>query len=290
MIVSVRAITCELPAALGVPFSRLGVADIRTEAIAHGLLAEISGTTIWRWLTGDAIRPWCSRSWIFPRDPDFEEKACRVLDLYAQTWQGKRLRLDEYVVSADEKTGLQVLHRCHPSTPPRAGVPRRVEHGYERRGTLAYLAAWDVHRARLFGRIEPTTGVAPFSKLVDQMMESAPYRTAQRVFWVVDNGSSHRGAASVRRLAAACPKLLLVHPPIHASWVSQVEVYISVVQCKALTPADFTSPEELAARLLAFQDRYERVAAPFDWRFTRDDLRHLMARLAYGGQSTGLAA
>ena len=290
MIVSVKAIACELPAALGVPFSRLSVADIRTEAIARGLVAEISGTTIWRWLAADAIRPWCVRSWIFPRDPDFEEKAGRVLDLYARTWQGRRLRPDEYVISADEKTGLQVLHRCHPSTPPRAGVPRRVEYEYERRGTLAYLAAWDVHRARLFGRIEPTTGVAPFSRLVDQVMASAPYRSARRVFWVVDNGSSHRGAASVRRLAAAYPKLVLVHLPIHASWLNQVEVYFSVLQRKALTPADSASPEELAARLLAFQDRYERVAAPFDWRFTRDDLRNLMARLASDGHSTGIAA
>ncbi len=165
-----------------------------------------------------------------------------------------------------------------------------MEHEYERRGTLAYLAAWDVHRARLFGRTEPTTGLAPFGRLVDQVMAAAPYRKARRVFWVVDNGSSHRGQASVERLAAAYPNLVLVHLPIHASWLNQVEVYFSVVQRKLLTPADFASPEELAERLLAFQARYEQVAAPFDWRFTRDDLRELMARLAGQASDSQIAA
>ena len=289
MVVTVKALACELPATLGVPFSRLSVADIRAEAIGRALVDEISGTTIWRWLAADAIRPWTQRSWIFPRDPDFEAKAARVLDLYGRTWQGARLRPDEYVVSADEKTQLQALARRHPSTAPRPGVCRRVEHEYERRGTLAYLAAWDVHRAKLFGRIERTTGVAPFGRLVDEVMAAPPYRSARRVFWVVDNGSSHRGRAAVERLTATYPNLVLVHLPIHASWLNQVEIYFSVVQRKVLTPNDFATLEELAERLLAFQAHYERVAVPFDWRFTRQDLAALMARLA-GAEAPRMAA
>lgn len=289
VIVEVKAIACELPSTLGVPFSRLSVADIRATAIARGIVAEVSGTTIWRWLSTDAIRPWCHRSWIFPRDPDFEVKAGRVLDLYGRVWEGVALRSDEYVISADEKTQLQALARRHPGTPPRPGTCRRVEHEYERRGTLAYLAAWDVHHARLFGRIESTTGIAPFGRLVDQVMAAEPYASARRVFWVVDNGSSHRGAASVERLAGAYPNLVLVHLPIHASWLNQVEVYFSVVQRKALTPNDFTSLDGLAERLLAFQAHYERAAAPFDWRFTRDDLAALMGRLDEGGTARAAA-
>jgi hypothetical protein len=289
VVVEVKAIACELPAALGVPFSRLSVADIRAVAIARGVTAEISGTTIWRWLAADAIRPWCHRSCILPRDPDFEVKAGRVLDLYARVWEGAALTPDEYVISADEKAQLQALARCHPGTPPRPGACRRVEHEYERRGTLAYLAAWDVHRARLFGRTEQTTGIAPFGRLVDQVMTAEPYASARRVFWIVDNGCSHRGTASVERLAAAYPNLVLVHLPIHASWLNQVEVYFSVVQRKALTPNDFASLEELAERLLAFQAHYEGVAAPFDWRFTRDDLAALMGRLDDSGTARAAA-
>jgi hypothetical protein len=165
-----------------------------------------------------------------------------------------------------------------------------VEHEYERRGTLAYLAAWDVQHARLFGRTEPTTGVAPFGRLVDQVMATAPYRRARRVYWVVDNGSSHCAQATVERLAVAHPKLVLVHLPIHASWLSQVEVYFSVMQRKLLTPAGFASPEEPSERVLAFRARYEQVAAPFDWRFIGDDLRELMARLAGQASDSQIAA
>ena len=256
------------------------MADIRAAAIERGIVAEVSGTTIWRWLHADAIRPWCHRSWIFPRDPDFEPKAARVLDLYARTWRGRALGPDEYVLSADEKTQLQALARRHPGRPPRPGACRRVEHEYRRRGTCAYLAAWDVHQASLFGRVEPTTGIAPFGRLVDQVMTVEPYRSAKRVFWVVDNGSSHRGRVSVERLARTYPTVVLVHLPLHASWFNQVEIYFSVLQRKVLTPNAFASLEELAERLSAFQAHYQRIAAPFEWRFTRDDLARLMGRLS----------
>jgi hypothetical protein len=158
----VKAIACELPARLGLPLSRLHVPDIRAEVIRRGLVASLSDTTIWRWLSEDAIKPWTHRSWIFPRDPDFEPKAARVLDLYAGEWDGRPLKSDEFVISADEKTSIQARIRCHRSIAATARHPMLVEHEYERGGALQYLAAWDVHRATLFGRCEPTTGIEPF--------------------------------------------------------------------------------------------------------------------------------
>ncbi len=171
-----------MPARLGLPFSRLQIPDIRAEVIRRGLVASISDTTIWRWLTEDAITPWTHRSWIFPRDPDFGTKAARVLDLYAGEWDGRRLTNDEFVISADEKTSIQARIRCHPTLPPAARRAMRVEHEYDRGGALQYLAAWDVHRARLFGRCEPKTGIEPFGRLVAQVMSVEPYRSARRVF------------------------------------------------------------------------------------------------------------
>ena len=197
-----KAIACARPRQLRLPLARLQVPDIHAEAIRQGLVAQISGTTIWRWLAEDALRPWAHRSWIFPRDPDFARKAAVVLDRYARRYQGQRLGLHEYVLCADEKTSIQARVRRHASAPARPGRPVRVEHEYRRGGAVAYLAAYDVHRAKLFGRIEPTTGIAPFGRLVDQVMSTEPYRSARRVFLVVDNGSSHRGAAAARRLAA----------------------------------------------------------------------------------------
>ena len=134
--------------------ARWSVAELRQEALASGIVAQISGTTLWRWLGQDALRPWRHRSWIFPRDPDFVRKAGRVLDLYQRRWQGKALGPRDYVLSTDEKTSIQARRRKHLSLPPATGRPVYVEHEYVRTGALAYLAAWDVHRAKLFGRCE----------------------------------------------------------------------------------------------------------------------------------------
>jgi hypothetical protein len=275
----VKAIACELPRESGQPLSRYSRQDLVREVTRRGIAAKISGRTIWRWLDEDAIRPWQHRSWIFPRDPHFQTKAERVLDLYQGFWEGQALGSNDYVISADEKTSIQARIRLHESLPPRPKKAMRVEFEYERGGALAYLAAWDVRRAKIFGRCESTTGIAPFGRLVQQVMEQEPYRSAHRVFWIVDNGSSHRGAAAVRRLQGAYSNIRLVHLPVHASWLNQVEIYFSVIQRKVLTPNDFASLEEVRQRLLAFQNLYERVAAPFEWKFTRADLRELMNKL-----------
>jgi transposase len=279
VVAACKAIACELPATRGVPLGRWSLAELRTEVLATGLVDDVSTTTLWRWLDEDPIKPWQHRSWIFPRDPDFAAKAGVVLDLYDRVFQGQKLEPDAYVVSADEKTSIQARCRCHPTLPPAAARAMRVEHEYERGGALAYLAAWDVHQARLFGRCEPSTGIEPFGRLVEQVMTTEPYASAARVFWIVDNGSSHRGQASIARLEGAWANLRLVHLPVHASWLNQVELYFSVVQRKVLTPNDFVDLAELERRLLGFQRRYQQAAMPFDWRYTRADLAKLLNRL-----------
>jgi hypothetical protein len=141
------------------------------------------------WLHEDAIKPWQHRSWIFPRDRGFEAKATVVLDLYQRRFRDQPLRPDEYVISADEKTSAQARCRCHPTLPAGKARAMRVEHEYERAGALQYLAAWDCHRAKVFGRCESRTGIVPFGRLVHQVMSIEPYASARRVFWIVDNGS-----------------------------------------------------------------------------------------------------
>jgi hypothetical protein len=158
----VKALACELPSTLGVPLSRLSVADVRRQVEQRGLVARISHSTIWRWLHEDAIRPWQHRCWIFPRDPQFQFKAGRILDLYARRWQSKALREDEFVISTDEKTSIQARVRIHPGQAPRPNRPMRVEHEYARGGAWAYMAGLDVRRAKVFDRCEATTDFAPF--------------------------------------------------------------------------------------------------------------------------------
>ena len=280
IVVAVKALACELPSETGLPLSRFSMSEIKREVIRRGIVASIGETTIWRWLSQDAIRPWTHRSWIFPRDPDFAQKASQVLDLYEGIWEGRPLGQNDFVICADEKTSIQARRRRHRSAAPQPSRPMRVEHEYVRKGAWAYLAAWDVHQARVFGRCEHKTGIAPFGRLVRQVMSREPYRSASRVFWVVDNGSSHRGYRCQQRLARQWPNLIVVHTPIHASWLNQVEIYFSIVQRKVLSPNDFNSLTALENRLLAFQDHYQSAAKPFQWRFTRRDLASLLEKLA----------
>ena len=175
-----------------------------------------------------------------PARSGFRHQAGRVLDLYARQWQGSALKDDEFVISADEKTSIQARRRKHATQTCRSRTPRHVEHEYFRCGAWAYIAAMDVHHARIFGRCESKNGIAPFDRLVEQVMTRPPYNDARRVFWIVDNCSVHRGTRAVERLRSLYPRLTLVHAPVHASWLNQIEIYFSIVQRKVLTPQRFS--------------------------------------------------
>jgi hypothetical protein len=283
----VIAMACALPAEQGVPLSRWSSVELAREAVARGIAEQISGVTVWRWLSEDAIRPWQHRSWIFPRDPLFAQKAGPILDLYEGRWQGELLHPGDYVVCADEKPSIQARARIHPTQPVPAGL--RVEHEYERMGALCYLAAWDARRAKIFDRCAARDGIEPFDALADQFMSQHPYDKAQRVFLIVDNGSAHRGQRSIDRLQGAWKNLIVVHTPIHASWLNQCEIYFSLVQRKVVTPNNFPDLDTLEHHLLAFGRRYEQIAIPFQWKFTRQDLNTLLAR-ATPAQPEHLAA
>ncbi|GAA0481704.1 hypothetical protein GCM10010361_53180 [Streptomyces olivaceiscleroticus] len=198
-----KALACQLPAETGVPLARWSCPELAAELTSRGVTDTVSASTVRRWLRQDVLKPWQYHSWIFIRDPDFRAKAQRVLDLYARTYEGEPLGADEYVVSSDEKTSIQARCRCHPTLAPGRARAMRVNHTYDRGGAVAYLAAYDVHRTTVFGRCEAITGIAPFMALVEQVMTTEPYASARRVFWIVDNGSSHRGKKAIDRLTKA---------------------------------------------------------------------------------------
>ncbi|MEV4179513.1 transposase [Nonomuraea sp. NPDC049709] len=152
----------------------------------------------------------------------------------------------------------------------------RINHQYDRGGSLAYLAAYDVHQAHVIGHGAAKTGIVAFMTLVEKVMTAEPYASAKRVFWVVDSGSSHRGKAAADRLAAQFPNAAMVHTPVHASWLNQIEIFFSIVQRKVVTPNDFTNLDQVEDRLIAFERRYNETARPFRWKFTPADLEDLM--------------
>jgi transposase len=277
---AVVALACQLPSATGVPLARWSGPELRHELEAQGLVSEpVSVTSVLRILAENPVKPWQYQSWIFPRDPDFEAKAKVVLDLYQGIYGGEPLGPDDRILSFDAKPSIQARGRIHETLPAAPGRPARVEHEYVRHGALALLAGLDVHTGEVFASTPKTTGIVPFMDLAGQVMEHPEYKNAPRVFVIVDNGSDHRGKAAIARLRKAHPNAVMVHTPVHASWLNQIEIFFSVVQKKVVSPNDFPSLEKLSETLLAFIDRYNRTAEPFNWKYTADDLKDLLHRL-----------
>ena len=275
----IHAMACETIAETKEPLSRQSLADLVRRS-RKTLGKKISRSTVWRMLHEATIKPWQYEHWLFPKDPRFAEKAGPILDLYAGQWEGQPLGPKDYVLSLDEKTSIQARGRCHEEMPPEPKQTRRIESEYERNGALQYLAAWDVHRGMIMGRCEKKTGIKPFGLLVDQVLKQETYADATRLFFIVDNGSSHRGKASVERMRRCDPRIILVHTPIHASWLNQVEVYFSIIQRKVLTPNDFATLEAVRVRLRLYEELSNRTPRPFAWKFTRQDLLNWLKRAA----------
>ena len=278
---AVVALACQLPVDTGVPLSRWTGPELRAELAAQGLVSgPVSASSVLRILAENPVRPWRYQSWIFPRDPDFEAKARVVLDLYQGFYQGKPLQPGDRILSADAKPSIQARSRVHATLPAAPGRPVRVEHEYERHGALALLACLDVHAGRVFASTPGTTGIVPFMDLMGEVMARPEYKNAPRVFVIVDNGSDHRGKAAADRLRRAHPNAVMIHTPVHASWLNQVEIFFSVIQKKVVSPNNFPSLEKLSETLLAFVDRYNRTAEPFSWKYTADDLKDLLRRIS----------
>jgi transposase len=275
------ALACQLPADSGVPLARWTGPELAAELAAQGLASRpVSASSVLRILAEHPVKPWRFQSWITPRDPRFAEKASVILDLYQGFYQGEPLAPGDRVLSFDAKPSIQASGRVRPVRPAGAGRPVRVEHEYKRNGALALLAGLDVRTGKVFASTPATTGIVPFMSLVGQVMERPEYRNAPRVFVVVDNGSDHRGQAAAGRLREAHPNAVMVHTPVHASWLNQIEVFFSVVQKKVVSPNDFPSLEQLSETLLAFIDRYNKTARPFSWKYTAGDLKDLLHRIS----------
>jgi transposase len=277
---AVVALACQLPAVTGVPLAHWSGPELAAELAARGLAGPMSASSVRRILAEHPAGPWQYQSWIYPRDPDFEAKAKVIVDLYQGYYHGEPLGAGDRILSVDAKPQINARSRLHPTLPAAPGRPVRYEHEYKRKGSLALLAGLDVHTGTVFASTPVSTGIKPFMDLAGQVMARPEYKNAPRVFIIVDNGSDHRGQAAIRRLAQAHPNAIMIHTPVHASWLNQIEIFFSVIQKKVVTPNDFTSLGELSATLLSFVARYNQSARPFSWKFTAADLHDLMHRIS----------
>lgn len=136
------------------------------------------------------------------------------------------------------------------------------------------MAAWDVFGGKVCGECVPSVTKPVSYRFVGKVTGQRDYREAHRVFWILDNGTCHRTDKQIIELERLYPNVIVVNLPTHASWLKQGEVYFSILTRKVLTPNNFESVHHLIQKVIRFQDLHSRVAKPFNWRFTRDNLHN----------------
>ena len=277
----VKALGLRAAGPSGMPLARWSCPELAREAATRGMVASVSASTVRRWLADDAIKPWQHRSWIFPRDPDFASKAARVLDLYARICDGEPLGDRRVRDQRGREARRPGPHAASiPALPPGRGRADAGRSEYARGGTLAYLAAYDVHRAQRHRPVRAHHRHRPVHR-TGRPSHDQPSPTPQPGGC---SGSSTTAPPTAtgpppHRLSDAYPNAHMIHLPVHASWLNQVEIYFSVIQRKAAHPRRLRRPRHPRQRIIAFEKRYNPTARPFDWSFTRTDLNHLLTRL-----------
>jgi transposase len=237
--------------------------------VAEALRAEgieVSVSQVWRILTGMDIDLTRVRGWLNRRDdPTFWERVRDICGLYLGNPE------QALVLSVDEKTAIQAKGRKYPDQPPGPGRARRREFEYVRHGTASLFAALDVHSGEVLAEPIPgrndSVNFCAFLDDVDRHVDPA-----LTIHVVLDNGSSHV-SKHTKAWFAAHPRWVPHYTPPHASWVNQVELFFSILQRKVIAKGDFTSRDDLIAKLLAFVTDYDQAARPFRWTYAADPLR-----------------
>jgi transposase len=237
-----------------------------TQALVAGHLAErglaLSRATVRRVLAEARVRPHKIRGWLNRADDDaFWSQAGAVCRLYLD------IPADTLLVSVDEKTGIQARSRIRPAQPAGPGSDRRVEFEYKRHGTVSIVAAMDVATGQVVAERVERNDSAHFIRFLAMLDRSTD--PALRIHLIMDNGSSHTSRAT-RAWLAAHPRFTVTHTPKHASWLNMIEQWFSALTRRALRGCDFTSRDDLDAKITAFTVRHNRTARPYRWRYNAD--------------------
>lgn len=252
---------CESPDRLGVSLSQWDCIELARKLVAEGVVESISPQTVGRILHYHRLKPWRKHLWLscgVPRDAAFAATVRHIIDLYTRP-----LAPNEIVLGVDEKTSLQPRTRLSPTLPARAGLPVRVEHEYQRRGALNLFAAFDTRTGKVYGRTAERKRQKEFIEFLEQLDREVPAQKTT-IHVVLDNLRMHKGK-QVQAWLAQHPRFVFHHPPVHCSWMNQVEQWFSILQRKRLTIADFADKAMLAERLMAFISEWNEHAHPFNW-------------------------
>jgi len=290
--IDVLSLATSTPADYHCPATRWSLDDMTTALRDHARARAMSRSTLWRMLDEADLKPHRSVYWLNSHDPAFEAKARDICHLYVNAlrfYQHGRL-----VLCVDEKTGMQILQRKHPTQLAQPGKPEKREQEYIRHGVRVLIASFVVPTGQVLWHLGPTRTSEDFAAHLANVLRQLP--AMQPYDWVVDNLNTHWSLELCRLVAAWCevpfiPKALqrgvqrrafLSHPthkhglhftPKHGSWLNQVELWFGVLARRFLKRGDFGSVDDFEAQLLDYLDVYNtHYAHPYRWTFTGQPL------------------
>jgi transposase len=265
-------IACERPDEFGRSLSQWDCAEIARQVVRDGVVSSISAETVRRILLSHRLKPWRQKMWLspkVPRDAAFAARVQEICDLYTRP-----LGPDEVVLCADEMTSLQPRPRKAKTLATATDRPTRIEHEYRRCGALNLFAAFDTRTGKVYGLTAGRKRQSEFIAFLEQLDREVP-GTATTIHLVLDNLVMHKGK-QVQAWLAKHPRFVFHHPPVHCSWMNQVEQWLGILRRKRLRIADFPSKEHLAERLMAFIREWNEIAHPFNW--TSKSVAKVMAK------------
>lgn len=244
------------------PFAKWTVDLLCTEMIGRGMVPAISRETLSYWLRKAKIKPHRTRSWLNSKDPNFQEKMKRIVDLYINP------PADGVVISIDELTGLQALERKYPTQVTRNGV-RKYEFEYIRHGTVKMIASFEVQTGRVRSKFVASNNSDAFIEFLQPLEKIHP---TGKIYIILDNGSSHV-SKKTKAYFRDHPRLVPVYTPTHASWLNQIEIWFSALKRRSLSGVSFKSTAELMARIEAYIKHHNiALARPYAWSYTGQPL------------------
>jgi transposase len=265
-------IACERPDKLGRSLSQWDCRELADQLVRDGVVESISPDTVRRILENHHLKPWRHHLWLsptVPRDADFAARVQEVCDLYTRD-----LAAHEVVLCVDEKTNLQPRPRKSPTKAAAPGRPVLLEHEYGRCGALNLFAAFNTRTGKVYGMTAERKRQEEFIAFLEMLdREFGPEITVIHV--VLDNLRMHKGK-KVQAWLAQHPRFVFHHPPVHCSWMNQVEQWFSILQRKRLAIVDFASKVELAEKLQQFITQWNAQAHPFNW--TKKSVAKVMAK------------
>jgi len=265
-------IACERPDDVGRSLSQWDCQEIARQLVCDGVVKSISVETVRQILLHHRLKPWRQKMWLsakVARDGAFAQQVQGICDLYTRV-----LRPDEAVLCVDEMTSLQPRPRKAPTRPTKKDRPTLVEHEYGRCGALNLFAAFDTRTGKVYGMTASRKRQAEFIAFLEQLDREIP-ASIKTIHIVLDNLRMHKGK-QVQAWLAKHPRFVFQHPPVHCSWMNQVEQWFGILKRKRLRIVDFPDKEKLAERLMAFIREWNENAHPFNW--TSKSVAKVMAK------------